>query len=285
MLVEVDFVKISPTQNMTVLVTSAVERRRHTAVAAKIMAYDSVYAEQVGFLEKPSDPAAAARLQMAGGEFCGNAALSLCAYLVWSGKVACDDADNADAVRVPIEVSGSDDILHCRIKREHNHFLGTIKMPLPLAIESFNAEIAGQSRVLPVVHFPGITHVIVDGEHGDKIAIAETLAENSSLFTNTDAFGIMFYDENPSEKSGLFLTPFVCVKTLGTKVWERGCGSGSAALGAYLAHNRGENIKMDVMQSGGTITVEVAFADGAISGISIEGKIEITSYGKALLEL
>ena len=279
MLVEVDFVKISPTQNMTVLVTSAVERRHYAAVAAKIMAYDSVYAEQVGFVEKPSDPAATARLQMAGGEFCGNAALSLCAYLVWSGKVA------ADAVRVPIEVSGSDEILHCRIKREHNHFLGTIKMPLPLAIESFNAEIAGQSRVLPVVHFPGITHVIVNGEHGDKIAIAETLAENSSLFTNTDAFGIMFYEKNSSEKSGLFLTPFVCVKTLGTKVWERGCGSGSAALGAYLAHNRGENIKMDVMQSGGTITVEVAVTNGEIAGISIEGKVEISAWGKALLEL
>jgi diaminopimelate epimerase len=90
----------------------------------------------------------------------------------------------------------------------------------------------------------------------------------------------MFYD-----KSACSIKPFVCVKTAGTKVWERGCGSGSAALGAYLAYNAGKSVKADITQPGGVITVEANLTDGKVASINIEGKIEIAAYGKALVKL
>ena len=74
---EISFVKLSPTQNVTVLATSPVPRAEQPAAAAKLLAYDGVGGEQAGFLEKPAHSAARARLQMMGGEFCGNAAMSL----------------------------------------------------------------------------------------------------------------------------------------------------------------------------------------------------------------
>jgi len=267
---------------MTLLVTSAVDRKLHAALAGKLMAYNSVHAEQVGFVEKPENPNAAARLQMAGGEFCGNASLALCAYLVWSGQVECEAQ-----CTVPVEVSGASGILLCDIKREGACFLGKISMPVPRAIKTFYAEIGGLRRALPLVLMPGISHVIVDIDEmeASKEAIAQALMENSSVFTTDteDAFGIMFYSKAASSinKPSARITPFVCVKASGTKVWERGCGSGSAALGAYLAHNSGGNVKMDIVQPGGVIMVEVCVAEGNITGISIEGKIEIAAYGKA----
>ena len=78
---KISFVKTSPAQNVTVLVTSPVPRDRQAETAAKLLAYDGVGGEQAGFLETPTMPGADARLQMMGGEFCGNAAMSLGAYL------------------------------------------------------------------------------------------------------------------------------------------------------------------------------------------------------------
>ena len=269
---ELDFVKISPTQNMTILVTTPVERRLHREVAQKIMAYDNVYAEQVGFVERPENPKALARLQMAGGEFCANAALSLCACLVWKGEVECKER-----CAVPIEVSGSPGLLCCDIKKGDGHYLARISMPLPETIGRIDTKIAGS---LPAVYMPGITHFIVDTEKlsASKDLLVEALISNPGSFTKEDAAGLMFYD-----KKTCSMEPFVFVKTLGSKVWERGCGSGSASLGAYLAHVSGESVKLDITQPGGIMTVEVNVAGGKITDISVEGKIVIVAAGKAYL--
>ena len=61
-------VKISPTENMTVLVETPVPGARHAEIAEKLMAYGGVNCEQVGYIEPPRDPAARARLQMMGGD-------------------------------------------------------------------------------------------------------------------------------------------------------------------------------------------------------------------------
>ena len=70
---KVEFVKLSPTQNMTILVKTPVERENHLEVATKLMDYASVGAEQVGFIENGQGTI---RLQMMAGEFCGNATRS-----------------------------------------------------------------------------------------------------------------------------------------------------------------------------------------------------------------
>ena len=78
---EVKFIKASPTENMTLLIETPVAREKQLAVAERLIAYCSVYAEQAGYIEEAENPAAEKRLQMMAGEFCGNASLSLAAWL------------------------------------------------------------------------------------------------------------------------------------------------------------------------------------------------------------
>ncbi len=49
---EVNFIKCNPTQNMTILVKTNYSVEEYKHVASKIMSYDSVHAEQVGFYRK-----------------------------------------------------------------------------------------------------------------------------------------------------------------------------------------------------------------------------------------
>ena len=288
---EIEFVKVSPTQNMTILVTSPLDRAQYRDLAEKIMAYDNVHAEQVGFVEKARPPALA-RLQMAGGEFCANASLSLCAYLVWKNIAENNEENTADGILVPIEVSGADEIIHCTIKKTNDGFLGKINMPLPEMIMDFNTEISGKKYSFPVVYMPGISHVIIDiaSITVKEEIIVEALISNMNAITKEDAIGLMFFDKKQS-----YIKPFVYVKTAGTEVWERGCGSGTAAMGAYLAHVSGKHIIADIAQPGGIIKVEADIKDGEksnfkkinnitkISNLTIEGKIQIVAQGKAFL--
>ena len=72
---------------MTLLITSPVDRKDHAECASQLMKYESVHAEQTGFVEKPRNEKAVARLQMAGGEFCGNAAMALAALIARDKKL------------------------------------------------------------------------------------------------------------------------------------------------------------------------------------------------------
>ena len=61
---EVKFIKASPTENMTLLIETPVAREKQLAVAERLIAYGSVYAEQAGYIEEAENPAAEKRLQM-----------------------------------------------------------------------------------------------------------------------------------------------------------------------------------------------------------------------------
>jgi len=74
---EIDFIKCNPTQNMTILVQTQHSVDEYPRIATRLVSYDSVHAEQVGFIEKPYQYGASAHLHMAGGEFCGNACMPL----------------------------------------------------------------------------------------------------------------------------------------------------------------------------------------------------------------
>ncbi|MCD8036295.1 MAG: hypothetical protein LUE88_02795 [Clostridiales bacterium] len=128
-MMKVDFVKLSPTENMTILVKSPVEREKQLHVGAEIMKYSSVYAEQAGFLEKPENPEAEIRLQMAGGEFCGNATMAAAAYTAFQhGLKAGEKTD------IKLEVSGAEGVLTCAVEALEDGFRGTVNMPLPIKI-------------------------------------------------------------------------------------------------------------------------------------------------------
>ncbi|MDR3279092.1 MAG: hypothetical protein LBT23_01140 [Synergistaceae bacterium] len=272
---EIEFVKINPTQNMTILVESPVERRLQRTVAGLLMSYEGVYAEQVGYIERPFDDRAWGRLRMAGGEFCGNAAMSLAAYLAWKRELA-----GGSEVSVFLEASGAEGLIECDVRAGEDSYACTLSMPLPERIDMVTLPVAGVPRDFTAVWLPGITHIMASsGDVGDDMrAWAERAAEEWKNEIESEAFGIMMLDE-----ASCRIDPLVCVKSSGTLVWERGCGSGSAAVGAYMARKASRSSKSMVSQPGGVITVGAEYSEGKITALSITGNVKIVARGVAYL--
>ena len=262
---ELQFVKMNPTQNMTILVETPVPREQHGEVARLLMAGDSVCAEQVGYIEPAENPKADAHLQMMGGEFCGNASMSLAALLAMR-----DGLDDGEKRSYTLEVSGADNLVGCTIVRDAEAFIGEVDMPLPYKIGT-------TEQGYPAVFFPGIVHLIIP-EDALSPADAEKFAPMWCSMLNADALGLLLTD-----KALTHMRPLVYVRGCNSSVWERGCGSGTAALGAYKACSTGCDAEVSVSQPGGTIRALAKIRDEKIVSLRIRGRVAPVCAGRAYL--
>ncbi|MEA5040922.1 MAG: hypothetical protein VB053_00090 [Oscillibacter ruminantium] len=266
---KLDYTVWDPTKNITLLVSTPVPRGEQPHVAAKLMSAHP-HVEQVGFLEPAALPGAALRLQMMGGEFCGNASMSAAAFLAEQGVVSTGGAD-APASFLVLEVSGYPGLLQCRLSRRvEGGWNGTVDMPLPEKIGT--AELPGVGTV-PAVIFDGITHCIVPANAMTRPA-AKAAIRPLCMALKADACGILLYDETAAS-----FAPLVYVLSTDTAVWESGCGSGSAALGAYLASQTGGDCTAELCQPGGTISVCARWNEGRISALTITGYVALLEQG------
>ena len=268
---ELQFVKVNPTANMTILVETPVPRHLHAAVAEALMAYEGVYSEQVGFLEPAVLPGARARLQMMGGEFCGNASMSLAAMLA-------RDAGISQPGEIPLEVSGANGLVRVRISPEGAGFRCGVDMPLPDFVGKREFPVDSAKIALPYVRFPGISFAIVPIPMADAEAARLIASWHHSV--GGDAFGILLWDEKKSA-----MRPLVRVQGTNSAVWERGCGSGTSALGAYMACREKKSVCAEIAQPGGTIGVRGTFSGGALSALSIVGTVLPVCKGVAWIDV
>lgn len=265
------FAKFDPTGNTTILVRTPVPHADQPRIAEQLMACGNLCAEQVGFLEKPGLSGARARLRMAGGEFCGNASISLAALMAIDGNLPC----GAEA-EYPLEVSGAGGIVPCRIKRDGEAmFSGSVGMPLPEEITE--AELPSGRRV-PLVRFQGIAHMLV-AEDTLFPAEAEAVIPGLCDALGMDALGILLVNPDP-----LRMRPLVYVRATNSAIWESGCGSGSAALGAYAAFQAKRDIFLNISQPGGIIAVRAAWNGNAVSAVEIHGSARLVAEGEAFIE-
>lgn len=269
---EIDFVKLSPTENMTVLIKNSIPREKQLEVGAEIIKYSSVYAEQAGFIEPPHNPLAVSRLQMAAGEFCGNGTMAMAAYIARDKGIKAGEIMN-----IPLEVSGAEGILDCKVEAIGHGYRGTVLMPRPIGISEEAYYINGRKFTLSTVIFHGITHVILPIELlGDSFKnIIENDLDNIKGQIKSDAFGIIVFNEK-----NMKIDPLVVVKSSGSVYWERGCGSGSEAVGYYLCSKYKKDISVSVKQPGGEIEVSANYSSGKIY---IKGTVYIVAEGKAYL--
>ncbi|WP_169089167.1 diaminopimelate epimerase [Paenibacillus sp. PL91] len=272
---EVKFIKTSPTQNMTILVESRLVRNMYPKVASRLMAYDHVFAEQVGFIESAENVKAWARLQMMAGEFCGNATMALAAVMAWRRRL-----QYGERLEVPLEVSGTNELLVCGIEATSNGYLCRLKMPLPLAIDKTTVLLEGERTPVTIIKYPGIVHVIVNVREFDRSAKekAQDMARLVMLLQGEAALGVMLYREESSE-----LEPLVYVPGTNTMIWERGCGSGVAAIGAYAALEAGRDIHLEIKQPGGVVQVWAQCLHGKLADLTIQGHVHISAEGTAFI--
>lgn len=261
-----EFVKTSPAQNTTVIVTSYCPRSYYFAVAEKAMSFDYLHAEQVGFLVAPRSKDAVIGLEMAGGEFCGNATLSAAAFAVYKGLT--------DKRVFNIDASGADEPIKCRVEKVSDYcFSASCTMPQAKRIEAMEFELPNKTVKGNLVEFKGISHFVL--EAGDDFAEYMELSRVLKQVVDAGAIGIIPYRKLTDKTYKI--KPFVHVKAIDSNVFERGCGSGSLALGIYLKQAYGISKEIEVIQPGGVIRV------GLGNEIYIATYVKITCEGRMLI--
>lgn len=245
---------LDPSGNLTILVTSAVERQHQPALAAALLAAEPD-AEQVGFLEPPGDDCHI-RVRMAGGEFCGNA--TLCAAALYSAQ--------SGEHRALVGMSGADRPLTVTLQQGCGAYEGRLDMPLPTSVETRTFSLDGRAFSLPMVTLPGITHLLLtqplakrDAERAVKLWCRELQAPG---------LGLMMLEE-----ATMTLTPLVYIPGGDTLYWERSCASGTAAVGAALATLRGESLSLRLSEPGGQLGVQAEMAGGRLARLVLEGRV------------
>ena len=240
-----------PAGNITALVQSPVAPGQRVRVAKEILALGR--AEQVGFLTEPI-LGGDCRLEMMGGEFCGNAARSL-------GYLTALTRHKAGTHTLAVEISGAPAAVP--VTADLDRGWAWANMPLPLG--AAQTEVAGQGY--PTVFCPGICHLIAE-RPPEEAFLAEALAALSAF--SPEAAGVMFLE-------GDKLTPAVYVRSTDSLVWESSCGSGSTACGWYLAQNAPDGqYTYHFREPGGVIETAVTKVEGAVTRIFMGGPLSLS---------
>lgn len=255
---DLEYCIFDPTGNITALVETDVDIEDQPAAAARIMELEPDV-EQVGFISyagNTADGSVPVSLRMAGGEFCGNAAMCTAAlFAIRSGL-------QGDAV--PVRISGATAPVLVRLKRQAEGSFGAAA-EIPPAIR------IGMVDTLPIVEMEGISHIIIEPDSGlfgikEDSALAESLLRQWCGALGADCLGMMFLSEAATGAAiageSRVLTPLVYVPGADTMFWENSCASGSAAAGMYLAARTGAPVDVTFDEPAGRLRVESDPASG-----------------------
>ena len=233
----VNYVLADPTANRTILVRTPVPSPERRAVADALMAAEPT-AEQVGFVQ-------ATALTMTGGEFCGNASMAAAAlHCREQGLPA------GQTAAVTLTVSGVPHPVGVTVTAAADGwYTGRVAMPAPVTADCRTLPCFAADTALPVIAFPGITHVIAESPL--ERAEAETIIKPLCRHLGADALGLLLFDRAAGR-----LTPLVYVPAADTLCWENSCASGTAAVGAWLFQEQGKPQRLALTQPGGTLTAE-----------------------------
>ena len=245
---------LKPAGNDTALVEGIPAKTDRKKINDKIMElFPNV--EQVGFYDLKNS-----KLEMAGGEFCGNATRSF-AYLALNGK-----KDQGY-----FKISGTTSKLKAGVKTPNTSFA---QMPI---FASFN-KVEQISINIWRVEIKGITHLITplsDWDEDDLKSEGKKLLKKYRLLETSPAAGVMFYSE--LKKDSYKIDPIVWVRDLKTLFYETACASGTTAFGLMIAKQKNESIKdLKILQpSDQFLSVSISVKDQEFEDAYIEGPIKV----------
>jgi diaminopimelate epimerase len=262
----IHYVLADPSGNTTVFVLDSAAAGERAVLAAKILRSDSIEAEQVGFLainkiKHDFD----LRVDMMGGEFCGNAARSAAAYAAM--------VEGAEKGEYMISCSGCMEILKASVhQRAAGVYDAPIEMPLPQSVDAVIIDIDGAPCRFFRVVLPGIVHFVFIGKGAAAV--------NRNIFwravktyvsdENYAAYGLILLDPTIWK-----MIPAVYVKDTHTLYWEHSCGSGSAAAAAAIAYMGNRNIAVKLQQPGGVIAAAAVVVKGELQRVMIGGEVKL----------
>lgn len=217
--------------------------------------------EQVSFYQFDLDNNLA-NLELAGGEFCGNATRSL-AYLLLRGQTG----------EVSIKVSGTTSKLRAGVRQKNTAFA---QMP----VSKFKAVEKLRPNLFRI-DLEGITHLIYKQSRPtikDLKQYAFEILRKENLINSVPAAGVMFITE---KEQFIDLEPVVWVRDIETLLYETACASGTAAVGIWKAlQSKERSTKVKVLQpTGKFIEAEVTKNESSGLDVYINGEIESLKKG------
>ena len=252
-------VRADPAGNITLFVLDPVEKPERAGVAARLMERSELRAEQVGFACEP-ERGVDGCMEMAGGEFCGNASR---AY----GMLTARRRGVTGFSRLTLRVSGSERTLKVDVDMAR----GTARSEMPLPRLALARTVSGLEGTVVdlggIVHF--VTHTRPDETVMERLSPLFGAPRETGGFAGAGAYGVIFLHDGR-------LTPLVRVPAANTQVWEGSCGSGS--LAAAVAESLGAAdgaFARDYVQPAGTIRAELARRDGRLIAASIGGSVTL----------
>ena len=245
---------LDPAGNVTAIVCSDVPAAERARVAAQILRLPELGIEQVAFLAAPRS-GGEIRLEMMGGEFCGNALR--CAGFYQALRTGAQGKSCVFA-----EISGADGVQP--VMADTAEGTASTVMPLPLSVQP-----AGWTDVQAArVTFAGITHFVIDCAQPDETLVQRAIA----AAPGASAVGAIFLDRAHGS-----IKPVVFVRETASCVAENSCASGSVATAVVLTADFADGItEIGIGQPGGTLEVGVQRTDGAVTGLSIGGAVRLT---------
>lgn len=245
---------LDPAGNVTAIVCSDVPATERARVAAQILRLPELGIEQVAFLTEPRS-GGEIRLEMMGGEFCGNALR--CAGFYQALRTGAQGKSCVFA-----EISGADGVQP--VMADTAEGTASTVMPLPLSVQP-----AGWADVQAArVTFAGITHFVIDCAQPDETLVQRAIA----AAPEASAVGAIFLDRAHGS-----IKPVVFVRETASCVAENSCASGSVATAVVLTADFADGItEIGIGQPGGTLEVGVQRTDGAVTGLSIGGAVRLT---------
>lgn len=244
---------LDPAGNVTAIVCSDVPAAERAHIAAQLLRLPELGIEQVAFLAAPRS-GGEIRLEMMGGEFCGNALR--CAGFYQALRTG---AQGKSCVLA--EISGADGVQP--VMADTAQGTASTEMPLPLSVQP-----AGWADVQATrVTFAGITHFVIDCAQPDEALVQRAVA----AAPEASAVGAIFLDRAHGS-----IKPVVFVRETASCVAENSCASGSVATAVVLTADFADGItEIGIGQPGGMLEVGVQRADGAVTGLSIGGAVRL----------
>lgn len=240
-----------PGGNTTALVEEKFPRSEHVSIARKILAANKEL-EQVGFLETPGNPEAAIRLQMMGGEFCGNATRTT-AYF-WAMKTGLKS--------FKVEVSGFPELLDAEVDGDD------VELKLPGSFFQKIEHSGSRLSQTQIVDLMGIRFIVQQFPKDFKKA--QSLIEKHK--EDFPAVGVIYTDFTDEK---ITIDPIVWVRETNTCYDETACGSGSIAAGiAASLKNPGKNVFTVTQPSNESYTISLESKNGQISNIKFRGVVK-----------
>ena len=246
--------RADPAGNITLFVLDPVPVGDRAGVASRLMEGSDV--EQVGFVCPPV-MGGAGRMEMAGGEFCGNATRAF-------GMLLARQLGGASQVQV--EVSGCDRPVTVDVDLA----AGTARAQMPLPRGVGRTEVDGCPATM--VDLVGIAHLVVENVPPSL----EFFQKAEPLFRDIpdlDAYGVIFLDTERGT-----MTPLVKVPAADSLVWEGSCGSGSLAAAVAQSQNAPDGpFVRSYVQPAGVVEAAVVRWDGEEVAAWIGGPVTLDS--------